>query len=74
MTQEGTKSKRTYTRLDFSLENEEHLIDFVKQNPALFNPSNEHYKIKTYRDRLWEDFGATIDKSGDYKYILEFDY
>lgn len=64
MASEETKTKRNYTRLEFSLENEEQLIEFVKENPALFNPSHEHYKNKTYRNRLWEEFGATIEKSG----------
>lgn len=65
----AAKTKRTYTRLEFSLENEEQLIDFVKENPALFNPSNEHYKNKTYRDRLWKEFAETIDKSGNREYL-----
>lgn len=53
-------AKRSYTRLDFSVEQEEKLIEFVKENPALYDPSNEHYKNRTYRDRLWTEFGITI--------------
>lgn len=64
MTSNNTKTKRTYTRLEFSLEQEEKLVDYVKVNPALYNPKEEHYKNKTYRDRLWEQFGETINKTG----------
>lgn len=56
--------KRTYNRLDFSLEHEEQLIEYVKSNPTLFNPKEPLYKNKMFRDRLWEEFGATIEKSG----------
>lgn len=53
-------AKRSYTRLDFSIEQEEKLIEFVKQNPALFDPSNELYKNRTYRNRLWVELGITF--------------
>lgn len=58
-------SKRTYTRLDFTLEQEEKLIEYVKSNAALYNPKDGQYKSRTYRDRLWEEFGQTIEKSGN---------
>lgn len=57
--------KRTYNRLDFTLEQEEKLIEHVKSNPALYNPKDSLYKSRTYRDRIWEDFGVTIGKSGE---------
>lgn len=60
----STATKRTYTRLDFSVEQEEQLIDYVKGNPALYNPKDVQYKNKNYRDRLWTEFGSTINKSG----------
>lgn len=66
MASNKTVTKRAYTRLDFSLEQEEKLVDHVKMNSALYNPKDEHYKNKTYRDRLWEKFGETIDKPGDF--------
>lgn len=62
---ETTTTKRTYTRLDFSLDQEEELIDFVKINPALYNPKEPFYKNKMYRDRLWAEFGEKINKSGN---------
>lgn len=57
-------TKRTYKKLDFSFEEEEQLIEFVKDNPALYDPKDIQYKNKNYRDRLYNDFGATIEKSG----------
>lgn len=59
-------AKRTYTRLEFSIEQEEQLIDYVKTNPALYNPKDPQYKSRTYRDRLWEEFGQQINKTGIY--------
>lgn len=58
-------TKPSYTRLDFSVEQEEQLIDFVKSNPPLYNPKDALYKNKMYRDRLWEDIGSILDKTGE---------
>lgn len=63
-TPKKSTQKRNYTRLDFSLEQEEELIDFVRQNPALYNPKESLYKNRNYRDRTWNDFGARINKTG----------
>ncbi|XP_055308526.1 uncharacterized protein LOC129572566 [Sitodiplosis mosellana] len=57
-------TRKTYTKLDFSLEEEEQLIDFVKSNPPLYNPRDERFKNKMFRDRLWAKFGETIKKTG----------
>lgn len=59
-----TTSKRTYTRLEFTLEQEEQLIEFVKANPVLYDPIDAQYKNRNYRDRLWNEFGTRIEKSG----------
>lgn len=59
-----TTNKRSYTRLDFTLEDEEKLIDHVKSNPAHYNPSDINYKNKMYRERLWTKFAGTINKTG----------
>lgn len=64
MDNETVAVKRGYHRLDFSLEQEEKLIEFVRRNPALFNPKDVQFRNKTYRDRLWADFGSTINKTG----------
>lgn len=57
--------KRAYHKLDFSLEEEESLIDFVKQNNVLYNPKHRDYKNKMFRDRIWEDIAATLKKTGN---------
>lgn len=59
-------NKRLYTRLDFNTEQEEQLIEFVRENQALYNPINSLYKNKNYRDHLWVEFGGKIGKSGKY--------
>lgn len=64
-------AKRSYTRLEFSLEQEELLIDFVKTNSSLFNPKDAHYKNKMYRDRLWAEFGKQIDKTGIFSFYYD---
>lgn len=64
--------KRTYTRLDFSAEQEEQIIEFVKTNPVLINPKDPNFKNKMYRDRMWNEFGEKINKTGNHStcYII----
>lgn len=57
-------SKRSYTRLEFTKEEEEQIIDFVKQNPLLYDPRNPNYKNRTSRDKLWNDIATSLNKSG----------
>lgn len=64
MASEKPASKRAYTRLEFTLEQEEQLIEYVRDNPVLYNIKDPQYKNKSFRDRLWEEFGTTISKSG----------
>lgn len=63
-----TTAKRTYTRLEFTSDQEERLIDFVKSNSPLYNPKDALYKNKSYRDRLWDEIGNQLEKSGK-KYL-----
>lgn len=67
---EKSTAKRTYTRLEFDSEQEEKLIEYVKEHPVLYNPKDGKYKNKSYRDRLWDKFGTTINKSGLVFYCL----
>lgn len=64
MDKKEARTKRTYTRLEFTLEEEEKLIDFVKSNSALYNPKDSNYKNKMYRDRQWEKIADDIGKTG----------
>lgn len=59
------KTKRAHTRLEFTRTQEEEIIDYVKLNPALYNPNVPLYKNKMYRDRLWEELGAKWNKTGN---------
>lgn len=60
----ASKKPRRYVRLDFSPEDDDYLIDNVKLNEPLFNPKHADYKNAMYRNRLWGDIGAGINKSG----------
>lgn len=60
----SSQTKRNYNRLDFTLEQEEQIIDFVRHNPALHNPKESLYKNKNYRDRMWNELGTKINKAG----------
>lgn len=65
-TEKSLTQKRNYTRLDFTLEQEEDLIEFVRENPALYNPKEAQYKNRNYRDRLWNEYGERINKTGEF--------
>lgn len=67
-----SSNKRSYTRLEFSLEQEEQLIEFVKANAPLFNPKDSHYKNKMYRDRLWNQIGDKFGKPGIFWVVFYF--
>lgn len=59
-TKDSKNDKRTYTRLDFTTEHEEQLIEFVKANEALYNPSDSLYKNRNHRDHLWAEFAVGL--------------
>lgn len=58
--------KRAYTKLSFSQEDEEKIINFVKNNAELYDPKNINFKNKSHKDKLWSDFAKTLnnDTSG----------
>lgn len=56
--------KRNYKKLEFSLEEEGQIIDFVKQNPSIYNPKDSEYKDRAKRDKLWNDLGEKLSKPG----------
>lgn len=72
MDKEAAAPKRVYNRLDFTIEQEEQLIEFVRTHPAIFNPKDSSYKNKGHRDRLFADFGQQISQLG--KVILSHFY
>lgn len=67
MEQPQAANKRAYTRLDFSLEQEEKIIEFVKSNPPLFNIKVPEYKNKMYRDpHMWIQITEKFGKPGNF--------
>lgn len=64
MEQKG--QKRVYTKLPFSSEDEEKIINFVRENAELYDPKNGEFKNKGHKDKLWSDFANTLenDSSG----------
>lgn len=45
----------------------------MKSNPSVYNPKNEHYKNKMYRDRLWLDSGESIHRDGNFFLLIFFE-
>lgn len=56
--------KRSYTRLEFSAQDQETIINFVKEHRILYDPKHEDYKNKFKRDQLWNKLGTSIEKTG----------
>lgn len=59
MEQKG--QKRVYTKLSFSTEDEENIINFVKEHAELYDPKNKDFKNKGHKDKLWSDFANTLE-------------
>lgn len=59
------KSKKSYTRSDFSIEDVQRLIDLVREEPCLYNVRHPQYKKFQVRQRKWEFIGTQIDKTGE---------
>lgn len=62
--------KRNYKKLDFTKDEESKIIDFVKQNPLLFDPRHVDYKNKIMKDKLWNDIAKTMEKTGFLNFLL----
>lgn len=58
---EKNSEKRAYSKLQFTPDEEEKIISFVKNNPELYDPKNPNYKIKAHRDKLWSELGNTLN-------------
>lgn len=58
--------KRAYSKLQFTRDEEEQIITFVKQNSELYDPKNVKFKDKAHKDKLWNDLAGLFDdtKSG----------
>lgn len=47
-------------------ENDEQLIDFVKNHEALYNIKSKEYRQAQMKQNLWNEIGITLQKSGVY--------
>lgn len=50
--------------MDFDEYEKEILIDFVRRNPPLYNSQHERYKDSELKNRLWEQIGEKLKKTG----------
>lgn len=63
-----SSKKRKYNKIKFSPEDEETLIDMVKENAELYNPRHEKYKDKHHKDRIWLDIAKQMNKPSETKH------
>lgn len=58
-----TESK-SYKKLTFSPQEEETLIDCVRDEPCLYDPKHDQYKNIQYRRRKWNYIGDRVGRTG----------
>lgn len=63
MAEPAATTKRPYVKLTFTREEEERIIDFVKQNAELYDPKNPKYKDTGHKAKLWNDLAETFENS-----------
>lgn len=51
---------------NFTSQQREQLIDFVKSNEALYKVSHPEYKNTEKKDRLWLEIGTLLNKKGKF--------
>lgn len=56
---------KNYTKLNFSSEEEQTLIDLVRDEPCLYNVRHPQYKKFSYRKRKWDFIGGKLSKTGE---------
>lgn len=57
-------SKRKYNKIEFTLEEEEILIELVKKNEILYNPRHKQYKDRNQKAHAWLDISREMNKKG----------
>lgn len=55
--------KKIYNRNVFTTEEEEILIDFVREHNFLYNPKEKLYKNITARSVCWKEIGGILKKN-----------
>lgn len=61
-----SQKKRKYKKIELTEEEEETLIDLIKNNEELYNVRHEKYKNKHHKDRLWLEIAENMNKPGEY--------
>lgn len=56
--------KRKYDRIRFSLEEEKWLINLVKENRSLYDPSHKTFKDLPTRRKIFAEIAEQIGRSG----------
>lgn len=59
---EQKSQKRAYNKLSFSSEDEETIINFVKEHAELYDPKNKKFKNKGHKDKLWSDLAHSLEE------------
>lgn len=64
-TRKSKRKKVNYRRIDFRPEEEEQLIELVKDSPLLYSPINTEYKDRNLRGKAWDNIGKTLAKPSE---------
>jgi len=58
----------------FSAENDEKLIEMVRDCPVLYKLSEKNYKDNNIKENVWKEISIAIGKNGKYTiiFILKF--
>lgn len=62
--------KRKYDRIRFSLDEEKRLINLVKANRSLYDPSHKSFKDLPIRRKTFDEIAEQIGRSGSFKYYF----
>lgn len=58
-------SSKMAPSLGFTETEETHLIEFVRDNPILYDSTHKYYWLHDVKDQLWKDIGFRLNKEGD---------
>lgn len=51
---------------EFTLEEDERLIEEIARRPEIYDPNHAGYKQLTVKDQRWADIAKKLDKAGEY--------
>lgn len=59
-------------KLKFTLEEEEKIVDFVKNNEVLFNVRHKAFRDAELKNRLWLELANELHVDSEFSLILQF--